>query len=89
MISLVILSIQVIRQFGVWGRIVGGADVVGVGDVDEGAVGVAGEEVVIVKPCQESTLFVLGFAVYIEGNQAILPVVVCIGKNGIPPCCIA
>ena len=79
--SLLIIFIQVVRQSCNRVAVVSGADVVGVGDVDEGAVGVAGEEVVVAKPGEEGALGVVGGAVYVEVDQAALPVIMGTGSH--------
>ena len=68
--------------------VVAGAEVVGVGDVNEGAVGVTGEDVFGAEPGQEGALGVVGGAVYVEENLAALPVVVGAGSHSSSSDCI-
>jgi len=58
------LRVKIIRQLCIKG-VSASAQVVGVGDVDEGAVGVAGEEVIFAEPGELAGLVVIGYAVHI------------------------
>ena len=79
--SLLIIFIQVVRQSCNRVAVVSGADVIGVDDVSIGTIIFAREEIVVAEPGQEGALGVVGGAVYVEVDQAALPVIMGTGGN--------